>query len=290
MSGGFEHVPSVVAIPKGGLGNQLFIYAAARSLAMRTGRALFLDTKRGYTADGYDRSYRLNHFPIVAKEMPEAWRIAPTLKHPRHKLIRAFNKLLPRDMRSYYAERRTLPTSQLTGLNPSRELITLLGYWQNEAYFADRADVIRTELTPPEPAAVSHRELGRRFAETESVFLHVRRVRYPHLLEASYYQACIDEACARFTKPYFVLLGDDLEWPVVQLNFRGSKVTTVANSPDNELVDIWLMTQCRSAIVANSSFSWWGAWLGAGRRNAVWAPAKPGVMLSFPESWRRPSV
>jgi hypothetical protein len=56
--------PAVIAIVKGGLGNQLFIYAAARALALRTGRTLHLDTTRGYTNDDYGRSYRLNRFPI----------------------------------------------------------------------------------------------------------------------------------------------------------------------------------------------------------------------------------
>ena len=88
---------AVITIIKGGLGNQLFIYAAARALALRTGRTLYLDTRRGYSGDSYERSYRLNQFPIVAESMPEQWRIAPHLKHPRHKLIRAVSKLLPRN-------------------------------------------------------------------------------------------------------------------------------------------------------------------------------------------------
>ena len=159
--------PAVIAIVKGGLGNQLFIYAAARALALRTGRVLYLDSTRGYTQDDYGRSYRLNRFPITAEPMPEGWRIAPTLKHPRHKIIRALNKLLPRDQRSYFAERHHTPPTQLTALQPRRERITLLGYWQNEAYFADHAATIRAELAIPAPTDDQNRVLGEKLAARE---------------------------------------------------------------------------------------------------------------------------
>ena len=101
---------------KGGLGNQLFIYAAARALALRTGRRLYLDIWRGYTADTYGRSYRLDRFPIQAQVMPEAWRVATMLRHLRHKLIRVQNKLLQRNHRGYLSELNYLGTKQLTSL------------------------------------------------------------------------------------------------------------------------------------------------------------------------------
>ena len=64
---------AVVAIVKGGLGNQLFIYASARAFSLDKDRSLYLDQKRGYTHDKYERSYRLNRLPINAEAMPEAW-------------------------------------------------------------------------------------------------------------------------------------------------------------------------------------------------------------------------
>jgi len=279
---------AVIAIVKGGLGNQLFIYAAARALALRTGRTLYLDTTRGYTKDDYGRSYRLVRFSIQAKPMPEAWCIAPTLKHPRHKIIRALNKLLPRDQRNYFGEQRNTPPTQLTALDPRRDRITLLGYWQNEAYFADHAAMIRTELAPPVPADDKNRALGEKFAASESVFLHFRRVRYWNLLGRYYYQAAIDTARAKLSKPHFVLFGDDLSWPQQNLDFREASVEIVTHNSSDELADLWLMSRCRHAVVANSSFSWWGAWLGAAANSRlVFAPAEVGWDVVMCERWQR---
>ena len=279
---------AVIAIVKGGLGNQLFIFAAARALALRTGRSLYLDTSRGYTNDDYGRSYRLNRFPIKAESMPETWRIAPTLKHPRHKIIRTFNKLLPRNQRFYFGERRNSSPAQLTALQPRRDHITLLGYWQNEAYFADHATTIRTELAPPQPADEKNRALGEKFAAGESVFLHFRRVQYWNLLGRDYYQAAIDAVRAKLSRPHFVLFGDDLDWPQQNLDFRGANVELITHNSNNELADLWLMSRCRHAVVANSSFSWWGAWLGdTTSSRLVFAPAQVGWDVVMPDRWQR---
>jgi len=280
--------PAIIAIVKGGLGNQLFIYAAARALALRTGRALYLDTRRGYTSDGYGRSYRLDRFRIVAEVMPEAWRLAPTLRHPRHKIIRAFNKLLPRNARAYLAERHNQPPVQLTELQPQPERVTLLGYWQNEKYFADFAANIRAELVLPTPADEKNQTLGDRFAAGESVFIHFRRVRYQNLLGRDYYQPAIDEIVKRVRQPVFVLFGDDLDWPKQNLDFRGAAVEWVTHNSGDELADLWLMSRCRHAVVANSSFSWWGAWLGdATPGRLVFAPAQVGWDVVMPDRWQR---
>ena len=279
---------AVIAIVKGGLGNQLFIYATARALALRTGRTLYLDSKLGYGQDDYGRSYRLDRLPIQAKSLPEAWRIAPALKHPRHKIIRALNKLLPRNQRTYFSERWKEPPSQLTALAPRRRRITLLGYWQNESYFADHAETIRAELTPPGPTDEVNRRLGEQFSAQESVFLHFRRVRYWNLLGRDYYQQAIDLACARLAQPNFVLFGDDLDWPKQQLDFRGQPVAFITQNSRDELADLWLMSRCRHAVVANSSFSWWGAWLGdLTPRRQVFAPQNPGWNVVMPDRWHR---
>ncbi len=277
---------AIIAVVKGGLGNQLFIYATARAFALRTGRTLYLDNRRGYTNDTYGRSYRLNRLPIKAGVMPESWRVAPTLKHPRHKILRFMSKFLPRDQRTYIAEDRHLPTVQLTALESRRARITLLGYWQNEEYFADYADLVRHELTPPAPVDDRNRELALEMEKGESVFLHVRRVRYTPILSSAYYQAAIDAVRRDRKNVRFYLLGDDLAWPRVNLNFGDSEVRVIDHNSADEFTDLWLMTRCRHAIVANSSFSWWGAWLGDGRpERRVFAPEAPGLPLVMPGRW-----
>lgn len=276
----------IVSIVKGGLGNQLFIYAASRALALRNGRSLFLDTKLGYQTDSYERSYRLNRFPINALEAPDAWMIAPTLRHPKHKSIRALSKLLPRNWRPYIAERRHLPPTQLLDLNPIPDRVTLLGYWQDEAYFAGQADVIRRELTPDPPQNQMILEAGRSMAGKNSVFIHFRRHRFPHVLEMDYYQRAIDDAHSRIHNPSFFLFGEDLEACRENLNFHGNPAETTDGLADNELDDLWLMGQCRHGITANSSFSWWAAWLGDPHKSKhIWAPQNSGYELNAAPHW-----
>lgn len=279
---------SIIAIVKGGLGNQLFIYAAARAMALRLNRSLYLDTIRGYKSDFYARSYRLKRLGIQADEMPEAWRIAPHLKHPKHKLIRAMSKLLPRDARSYLAERHHLDASQLTELSPRRDRITLLGYWQDEAYFQAYAAYIRDDLRPPAPLSEPLIEKGKSFSDEERVFVHFRRINYQHVLGLEYYQKAIDAISQRLLAPKFVIFGDSIEAPMKGLNFHGHSLEIVADNDEDELIDLWLMTQCRHAIIANSSFSWWGAWLSQfdGER-IVYAPANMGWPLKAADGWER---
>jgi FkbM family methyltransferase len=267
---------AVIAILKGGLGNQMFIYAAARALAWRTGRQLCLDTKRGFAADTYERAYRLDKFPINAQPMPEAWRVAPSLRHPRHKLIRAANKLLPRKQRSYVAQSWNLPATQLTALKPRRQRVTLLGYWQDETFFSDCADIIRRELTPPAGGELP--------LTGETVSVHVRRHRYPHPLGAEYYRAAIGHVLKHVREPQFVIFGDDMDWARQHLDFGSAPVAWVTGN--DELTDLWLLTRCRHAIVANSSFSWWGAWLGStGADRVLLFPAQPGYAIRPAKGW-----
>ncbi|RME35547.1 MAG: alpha-1,2-fucosyltransferase [Gammaproteobacteria bacterium] len=280
---------AIIAIVKGGLGNQFFIYAAARALALRTGRDLYLDAELGYQDDRYGRRYRLQHFPVRATLLPEEWRIAPSLRHPRHRLVRMANKLLPIRWRTYLAESHLDSPETMARYRPARRRVTLVGYWQNETFFADQAIRIREELTPPLPEDEETRIRGETLAGQESVLVHVRRHRYSPLLGADYYQAAIDEAREKLDSPVFVLFGDDPDWALARLDFGTARVEVRSCDVDDELRDLWLMTRCRHAIIANSTFSWWGAWLGgeAGRQRLIWTPASTGLPLQGAAGWRR---
>lgn len=277
---------AIIAIIKGGLGNQLFIYAAARALALRTQRQLYLDTIRGYIRNSFQRQYRLGQFPIVAEPMPEPWRIAPTLRYPRHRLLRAWNKLLPRDWRGYVAERWDRGAHQLTTLRPQRAKVTLLGHWQDEEYFRDFSHYIYAELAPPAPQNHELNKLGDRLAGEDSVALHIRRVRYEYRLRADYYERAIAETLSEFPNAKIYLFGDDLDWAIKSIHGLPAQATICSHDASNELVDFWLMTRCKHVISANSSYSWWAAWLGAGHRGGrVWAPRQSGYPLVPASGW-----
>lgn len=278
---------AVIAIIKGGLGNQLFIYSAGRAFALRTGREYYIDDRRGFTHDNYGRVHRLDRFPIRAKKMPEEWRVAPTLKHLRHKAIRAWNKLLPRDWRTYLAQRWDLPATQLTERKPRRKRVTLNGYWPDEAFFRDFSDQIRTELDPPAPMDERNLTLGTELSGENTVFVHARRVRYPTLLSVEYYREALAGIRQRVAQPRFVVFSDDMKWVRENLDFGNDPVRWVDHNADDELADLWLMSRCRHAIIANSSFSWWGAWLGgdAADGRVIFTPDHPDWIIRPAEGW-----
>lgn len=278
---------SIVSIVKGGLGNQLFIYAASRAMALRLGRHLFLDTVLGYQNDTFGRLYRLNRLPINASELPATSRIAPSLKHPKHKIIRNISRFWPRTSRRYFAEQWDVDASQLTSLVPKKDQIFLLGYWQDEAYFEDSADVIRKELALPVPSNLGIQELGRQYQSQESIFIHFRRIAYNKVLSLDYYQSAIEAICQRVADPKFVLFGDSIKEPHEKLNFPKGSVVIHSYDSEDEFTDLWLMTQCRHAIIANSSYSWWAAWLReAGDSGIVYAPSEMGTSLCAAKGWK----
>lgn len=277
----------VIAIIKGGLGNQLFIYASGLALARRTNRSLYLDHRRGYTHDKYERSYRLDRFAITAQEMPEEWRVAPTLKHFRHKLIRAWNKLLPRNYRNYLAQSWSLATTQLTELQPCRDKLTLNGYWSDEEFFIDCAVAVREELKVPQPKDPRNLSVAAELAGDNIVFLHARRNNYPTLLPIDYYRKAIADIKTKISDPEFVVFSDDHDWTRKHIDFGDSPVRWIEHNQDDELADLWLMTRCRHAIIANSSFSWWGAWLGGdlSEGRIIYAPENPQWNIRPAKGW-----
>lgn len=279
----------ISCVIKGGLGNQLFTYSAGFACARRTGRDYYVDWKRGFSHDTYGRSYRLKNFPISAEVMPEAWRVAPTLKHFRHKFVRALNKLKARNRRTYIAQRWDAGPEQLLELRPEKKRVLLNGYWADEAYFKDCAEAIRQELTPPVPEDTRNRELGANLAsDPNTVFVHARRVRYPVLLPVDYYDEAIRRVREVVPKPRFVVFSDDMEWAQAHINFGEDSVEWVAHNSTDELADFWLMTCCRHAVTANSSFSWWGAWLGGplSTGRIVCAPYNKEWILDPAEGWQ----
>ena len=276
----------VVAMIKGGLGNQLFAYAAARAYAIRTSRELYLDDVSGYSHDGYGRAFMLARFPVAAALAPARWRLGDP-KGLRHKAIRSFNKVLPNQLRSYLAEDQEKNESQLTGFITTSQVVRLNGYWQSEKYFAERASTIRTELQPPPFEPGPDADLEKELASTPSVFIHIRRDRYTPRLGSGYYDSSITSALSTIGRCHFHVFGDDLEWAKQYLDFHGAPVSYVSTQDSDELRDFRLMAACKHAIVANSSFSWWAAWLRRHADKRVWTPSTPGWPLKPASEWTK---
>ncbi|EMB15254.1 alpha-1,2-fucosyltransferase [Rhodopirellula europaea] len=273
----------------GGLGNQMLQYAAGRALSIHHDCPLQLDLK--FYSSKRHRSYELDAFPIQAQR----W-IKPSFFSQVLDKIQGESKSAP----TYEEQSKRFDRAFFDIELPAR----IRGYFFSEKYFLPYADQIRTELTPPVPLDQPARDMAQRLSEGMSTSLHVRRGDYVSNANArqrfwsctsEYFEAAIEQMPADSTVFVF---SDDIEW--AKQNIRSSRPTVYVNdelklagSPETGLRDLWLMTHAKSHIIANSSFSWWGAWLSGSEANLTIAPKKwfndPEIDDSdiVPTSWRR---
>lgn len=260
----------------GGLGNQMFQYAAGRALALKTGQPLVLD-KRHYARArehgyGLDR-FRLADTPIDMADLPPAPRQQP-LAHVLWRLLRR-RPQLQREAGAAYDH----AIATITG--PA----WIEGYFQSERYFADHADTIRAELTlaaPPDAENASW--LSEIAAEPRAVSLHVRRGDYVRNAKfTARHGTCSPEYYARAlahvtdalgTEPVIYAFSDEPDWVRDNLALPAEIRVVGHNDAQRNTEDLRLMSACRHHIVANSSFSWWGAWLNPRADKIVAAPAR----------------
>ncbi len=268
-----------------GIGNQLFQYAIGRQLAHRLNTSLYFDLS--YYHQTYDtdtpRQFRLDQFQIDYRLLDTSpWRT-----------VSRMTKLLPG---------RSLPPLcrflQESGFHMQPEILTqraallvLDGFWQSEQYFAEVALLIRQELTfthQPGPAFATYKIQIEQANAPISV--HIRRGDYVSHVEFSqsfgfvgldYYKRAIAQLTAQFPNRTLFVFSDDLAWVEANLPLPQPATLVHNTGPNADLDDLRLMSLCHHHIIANSSFSWWGAWLNSASEKVVIAPAnwfrhKPG--------------
>ena len=281
----------------GGLGNQLFQYAAGRRLSLMHDTTLKLDAN--HFQYHKLRSYELEPF-CIQQEFATAEEIMELKGTAKRGLARiAFSvgqKVRPYYRRSIFCEARS-GRLDLNILKTCRN-VYLDGYWQSEKYFADIKDVIRREFVVKYEFDSQNREMANRIAETESVSIHVRRGDYVSIPETNmplcgldYYARCVKVISKMVPDPHFYVFSDDREWIVENLRFDYATTFVTHNDVNKGYEDLRLMSMCKHDIIANSSFSWWGAWLNPNANKVVLAPRKWHKDESIdtqdllPESW-----
>ena len=275
----------------GGLGNQMFIYAFARALGLRCGEPVTLldrqDWRDGAPAHTACALAVLNIAPEVKilAEPGFAKKHLPRQNAAKALMIKAEQRrgLMSRDWHDW--ERRRAPLLNLLGLHfatdgyipvrrgPSRDFLAW-GYFQGEAYFADKAPVIRRELRAAVPPEGPQAEAIR--AAAWPVALHLRRGDYCNpenaILQvctpAYYARAAAAVAAARPDATVFVF-SDDIEWARENLDTAG--LPAVFMPRGDAAGDLALMQLCRGFVLSNSTYSWWAQYL-AGEDRTVWAP------------------
>lgn len=146
----------------------------------------------------------------------------------------------------------------------------LQGYWQTENYFRPMAQEVRKAFTFRLPLPAAAQALADRMAQTNSVSIHIRRGDYLkarrqadyHVCTEDYYRRAIEYIQAHVQQPVFYVFSDEPAWGQAQDFFPVGTVFVSGHTGPNAYIDMQLMSLCRHHIIANSSFSWWGAWLG----------------------------
>ena len=160
------------------------------------------------------------------------------------------------------------------------EQIEYYGCWQSENYFSDVKEEVKQAFRFPEVTEEKNKKLIQQLQQSESVSIHVRRgdflkfPQYINLGESDYYQHAIEYIKKHVKKPVFVVFSDDVEW-CKEYILRDEKCCFVDwNTGDKSFRDMQLMSICKHNIIANSTFSWWGAWINENKNKIVVAPSK----------------
>ena len=158
----------------------------------------------------------------------------------------------------------------------------LQGYWQSEKYFYDIRDILLNELTLKFDPDRDNKKHLKDIINSESVSIHVRRgdyVKNPHtrayhgICSLDYYKRALKKIGSLVENPKYYVFSDDPDWTKENLKIKG-KVVFIINNSNKEYEDLRLMRACKHNIIANSTFSWWGAWLGEYKNKIVIAPEK----------------
>jgi len=154
---------------------------------------------------------------------------------------------------------------------PETDNITLNGYFQSEEYFAHNRDIILDVLSPSLDVEGHIKKYSHLFLD-KTVSLHIRRgdyvnlQDYHHLLSIDYYESALNE----FDYDRVVIFSDDIEWCKKNTNFKNQ----VFIEGESDYIDMYLMSKIKNNIIANSTFSWWGAWLNNNEDRKIIAPNK----------------
>lgn len=165
----------------------------------------------------------------------------------------------------------------------ARGNIYLEGYWQSEKYFFEIRDILLREFTFKYEQDAKNKKISEQIQKAESVSLHIRRGDYVHnvltnqvhgLCSFGYYSEAVNHIIKNRPNCHFYIFSDDPSW--VRENFKIDYPVTVIehNDASANFEDLRLMSLCRHNIIANSSFSWWGAWLNTYAQKIVVSPEK----------------
>lgn len=268
----------------GGLGNKLFQYAVGKQLSVKNKIPLKIDLS--CYQDGQERGYKLHYFniedPIASQAEVDKFLNIWESKALYAKLYRAYQYSLPKYKRSYYKEGGYWVYEDV--LMKISTPVFLEGFWQHQKYFENLHPQVLQAITLKEaykPAGYSI--ISQIEQDDSSVAMHIRRGDYvsdPNnlsffgVMPVSYYQRAVAHICSKVKNPTFYVFSDDLDWVKDNIKIQEPMLFVDIAGGKKDYLELDTMRKCRHNIIANSSFSWWGAYLNNNPTKIVVAPAQ----------------
>jgi len=279
----------VIVKLRGGLGNQMFQYAIGRNLALKNNTMLKFDVSE------LERD-KLRHYEL------EIFNISGSIASKFMMMfIRIFNnRILSKILDQYYFYIKQQDRYFNEKILAEEGNIYLDGYWQSENYFKEIRNIIIRDFTIKFTPDKKNKSMLEKIKYSNSVCIHIRRGDYISNKKTSevhgdcslkYYHNAVKIISKKVKNPIFFIFSDDSQWVKDNLKFEYPTIYVNINSPKKGYEDLRLMSNCKHFIIANSSFSWWGAWLSNNSNKIVCAPkrwfrsADEGDIV--PKSWIR---
>lgn len=283
---------------QGGIGNQMFQYALGRALSSQLDAPLKIDLSN--YSEHRLRKYELGNFNVTAP-IASATDLAFAKGYgvPGRILAPLFGSMFKRFRFRTVQEQSLRFCPDVLAM---RENIYLVGYWQSEKYFAQISSIVRDEFSVRCAIDEVNGLTAERIDGVTAVSMHVRRGDYVSdahatqmlgVLPLDYYHSAVQLVASRVDAPHFYVFTDDAVWAKEHIRIAYPLTFVTHNRAEKSCMDIYLMSRCQHNIVANSTFSWWGAWLNPNPRKIVVAPATwyrdPAYDPSdlIPSSWER---
>lgn len=268
----------------GGLGNQMFQYAFAQAYAIKNNCNILIDLSwfeenKNYTGPVDKRVYELGCFSIKPNFATDEEVKKCINKRKKHlpsfmcKMLKCekYTDNIFRDKHACVFQEELLKLKNDAYFE---------GYFQSEKYFTEYRDEIISSFTLNRPLNKENMELIEKIKSTNAVSIHVRRGDYVKLQDfhglcsLEYYKKAIDYIASKIENPHFYLFSDDIQWTKENLTINYPYTVVNINDAGSGFFDMELMKNCKYNIIANSSFSWWGAWLNQNPDKIVIAPKR----------------
>lgn len=250
---------------RGSLGNQLFSYCFGRALSIKKKDILIIDKWPIYQYDAQSY-YSLNKFQIKGFVFPfKSKYLSVIINRIFHFNISLFSRVNFIQLYEKNIVKKCISSKNLV----------LDGHWQSYKYFEKEWKTIRNELTLKENFTFEEVSLINKMQKCNSVSIHFRRGDYLNstdldVLNLEYYKKAIKMISSKIKNPKFFIFSDDIEW--VKKNLKIDNAIFPAQDILHPEKNLMMMSMAKNNIIANSTFSWWGAYLNKSRNKIVIAP------------------